>query len=83
MGANRQQNASLALGNDSPYLREMSSADFDEVIRAAREQSRTMTPQDREEQTRNFAAGNVGIEDPRVTREVVDRAAQQHARLGR
>jgi hypothetical protein len=34
-----------------------------------------MTAAEREEQTRNFAAGNVGLENERVTRAVVDRAA--------
>lgn len=48
------------------------------------EQARTrppMTPAEREEQIRNFAAGNVGLENVRVTREVVDRA--EAARLAR
>jgi hypothetical protein len=40
-----------------------------------------MTPAEREEQIRNFAAGNVGLENERVTREVVDRA--EEARLRR
>jgi hypothetical protein len=47
---------------------------LDDLIREARERSRAMTSRDFEEQARNFAAGNVGLEDPRVTREVVDRA---------
>ena len=47
----------------------------DQAISAARERSRAMTPADIEEQARNFAAGNAGIEDSRVTRETVDRAA--------
>ncbi len=35
-----------------------------------------MTTREREEQTRNFAAGNVGLENERVTRAVVDRVAE-------
>lgn len=34
-----------------------------------------MTDAQREEQARNFAAGNFGLENPRVTRESIDRAA--------
>jgi hypothetical protein len=36
-----------------------------------------MTAAERNEQTRDFAAGNVGIEDPQVTRAVVDEAARR------
>lgn len=39
--------------------------------------SRVMSPEEREEQIRNFAAGNVGIENPRVTRAVIDEAARR------
>ena len=42
--------------------------------------TRTMTSEEREEQLRNFAAGNVGLENERVTRAVVDEAAR---RIGR
>lgn len=41
-----------------------------------------MTPADREEQRRSFAYGNASIENPSVTREVVDKAADQLARAG-
>jgi hypothetical protein len=34
-----------------------------------------MTAVEREEQTRNFAAGNVGLENQSVTRAVVDEAS--------
>ena len=37
--------------------------------------SSVMTPAEQELQRRSFAAGNVGLANPRVTREVVDRAA--------
>jgi hypothetical protein len=43
------------------------------LIEAAR--TRGMSPEEREEQVRNFAAGNVGMENGRVTRAVVDAAA--------
>ena len=36
-----------------------------------------MTADEREEQLRNFAAGNVGLENERVTRAVVDEAARR------
>lgn len=39
-----------------------------------------MTAAEREEQTRNFAAGNVGLENPAVTRAVVDEAARRYSR---
>jgi len=39
--------------------------------------SSVMTPAERELQRRSFAAGNVGLANPRVTREVVDRAAAE------
>ena len=39
--------------------------------------ARHMTPAEREEQLRNFAAGNVGLANERVTRAVVDEAARR------
>lgn len=45
------------------------------LIEQARERARRMTAADREEQIRNFAAGNVGIEDARITRATVERVA--------
>lgn len=47
----------------------------EQLIQDARERSRLLSPAALEEQARSFATGNAGIEDPRVTREVVDRAA--------
>ena len=34
-----------------------------------------LTPEDKEEQRRSFAYGNTKIENPRITREMVDQAA--------
>jgi hypothetical protein len=34
------------------------------------------TPQEREEQRRSFAYGNTKIENPLITREMIDRAAE-------
>ncbi len=34
-----------------------------------------LTPQEKEEQRRSFAYGNTKIENPRITREMVDKAA--------
>jgi len=46
------------------------------LLEAARKRPH-MTAAEREDQTRNFAAGNVGMEDERVTRAVVDEAASR------
>jgi hypothetical protein len=43
-------------------------------------QSRPMTEGEREEQARNFVAGNIGLENPRVTRTLVDRVADAMGR---
>jgi len=36
-----------------------------------------LTPEEKEQQRRSFAYGNVAIENPRITREMVDRAADE------
>lgn len=36
-----------------------------------------MTPEQREEQRRSFAYGNLKIEDPEITRDSIDRAAKE------
>ena len=35
-----------------------------------------LTPEDKEEQRRSFAYGNVSIENRRITREMIDREAE-------
>lgn len=40
-----------------------------------------MTPEQREEQCRDFAYGNAKISNPAVTREMVDRAAEEYSDL--
>lgn len=35
-----------------------------------------LTPEEKEQQRRSFAYGNTKIENPRITREMVDRAAE-------
>lgn len=50
------------------------------LLAAARD--REMTPAEREEQRRSFAYGNAAISNPHVTREMVDRAAEELAREG-
>jgi hypothetical protein len=45
------------------------------LVELARAQQ--MTPAEREEQFRNFVVGNVGLENERVTRAVVDEAARR------
>ena len=44
-----------------------------ELLDKARTQ--IMTPEEKEEQRRSFAYGNTKIENPRITREMVDKAA--------
>jgi hypothetical protein len=39
--------------------------------------NRVMTPEEKEAQRRSFAYGNTKIENPRVTREMVDEAAEE------
>ena len=51
--------------------------ELERLLAEARARPR-MTAAEREEQTRNFAAGNVGLENERVTRAVVDEAARRH-----
>ena len=36
-----------------------------------------LTPEEKEQQRRSFAYGNTVIENPRITREMVDRAAEE------
>ena len=48
-------------------------AQLADIIDAAR--SHVMTDAEREAQRRNFAFGNVAIENPAITREMVDRIA--------
>jgi hypothetical protein len=51
------------------------SSELRKLVDAAR--AHRMTPAEREDQLRNFAAGNVGLENARVTRAVVDEAARR------
>ena len=39
--------------------------------------NRVMTPEEKEEQRRSFAYGNANIENPRITREMIDQAADE------
>ena len=56
----------------------MASESLDRLIEAARKIE--MSDAEREEQRRSFAFGNANIENPRVTRELVDRVADRMAR---
>ena len=51
-----------------------------ELIDAARD--RPMSDREQEEQRRSFAYGNAHIENDRVTRAMIDEAADKHARGG-
>ena len=57
------------------YSRDVMTEQLKKLVELAR--ARQMTPAEREEQLRNFAAGNVGLENERVTRAVVDEAARR------
>jgi hypothetical protein len=57
-------------------LRVAMGEDLKKLIEAVRNQP-PMTDRQREEQIRNFAAGNIGLENPRVTRQVVDEAIRR------
>jgi hypothetical protein len=39
-----------------------------------------LTPEDKEQQRRSFAYGNTVIENPRITRDMIDRAADEVGR---
>jgi hypothetical protein len=56
----------------------MTQQDLDELLERARHVR--LTPADREKQRRSFAYGNANIENPDVTRQVVDKAAEKLAR---
>lgn len=48
--------------------------DLEAIVKLAR--SVQMTPGEQEEQRRSFAYGNTAIENPRITRELIDRQAE-------
>lgn len=54
------------------------SPENDELIERAKKLP--LTPEDSERQRRSFAYGNAKTENDRVTREMVDRAAEKHPR---
>jgi len=49
--------------------------ELDKLLEAAR--YRPLTASEKEEQCRSFAFGNANIENPRVTREMVDEQAEK------
>ncbi len=57
---------SCARQSGTSYDFRMTAAEMEQIIEAARQRSRTMTRADLEQQARSFAAGNAGIEDPRI-----------------
>jgi hypothetical protein len=56
----------------------MTQHDLDALLERARQVR--LTSADREKQRRSFAYGNANIENPNVTRQVVDEAAEKLAR---
>jgi hypothetical protein len=46
---------------------------LDNLLEAAKKA--VLTPEEKEQQRRSFAYGNTVIENPRITREMIDRAA--------
>lgn len=61
------------------YAERMVDEEFDAAVEAARHY--VMTPAEREAQRRSFAYGNANIENPDVTRDVIDRAARRLSRV--
>ena len=53
----------------------MKQMTFEELLAWAKEHP--MTPEEAEEQRRDFAYGNVRLHNPNVTREMIDRAAKK------
>lgn len=51
------------------------SRELDELAKVAR--SISMTPEQQEQQRRSFAYGNAGIENARITREMIDEQAEK------
>jgi len=47
--------------------------DLQNLLESAKEA--VMTPEEKEQQRRSFAYGNCKIENPRITREMIDQAA--------
>ncbi len=49
-----------------------------DILKALLEKAKTvrMTPEQKEEQRRSFAYGNTKIENPRITREIIDEEAE-------
>jgi hypothetical protein len=46
------------------------------LVRFCNEAKKVIPPQERKEQRRSFAYGNTKIENPRITREMIDWAAE-------
>ncbi len=49
-----------------------------DILKTLLEKAKTvrMTPEQKEEQRRSFAYGNTKIENPRITREIIDEEAE-------
>lgn len=52
----------------------MTATELQQLLDAAK--NLEFTPEQKEEQRRSFAFGNANIENPRVTREIVDKEAE-------
>jgi hypothetical protein len=48
---------------------------FEHLLASARRAE--MTPEQREEQRRSFAYGNTALENPRITRQIIDQEAEK------
>lgn len=60
------------------YAVKVDDEEFNAIVEAAR--GHVMTAAEREAQRRSFAFGNANIENPSVTREVVEEAARRMSR---
>jgi hypothetical protein len=56
-------------------FRRKMTGDLEHLLEAAK--NVVLTPEEKEQQRRSFAYGNVAIENPRITREMLDRAAEE------
>jgi hypothetical protein len=54
-------------------------ASLEQLLRATR--NAALSPEEKEKQRRSFAYGNIAIENPRVTREMIDQEAEALAAL--
>jgi hypothetical protein len=55
---------------------------LDELLKQAKASAAKMSPEEKEAQRRSFAYGNTNIENPLITREMVDEEAERLEKNG-